>query len=64
MRHRRNLPRRARCEAEASPIDPKETLAPRHNDIKFAPWNGRPPGSDEMTEFYGGFNKPEPYLAG
>ena len=28
--------------AEASPIDPKETLVLRHNDIKFVPWNGLP----------------------
>ena len=30
--------------AETSPVDPKETFVPRHNDIKFAPWNGLPPG--------------------
>jgi len=34
----------------------------RHNDIKFAPWNGLPPGSGETAELYGDFNKPEPYL--
>jgi hypothetical protein len=48
--------------AEASPIDPKETLVLRNNDIKFAPWNGLPPGSGETAELYGDFNKPEPYL--
>ncbi len=33
--------------AETSPVDPKETFVPRHNDIKFAPWNGLPPGIKE-----------------
>jgi hypothetical protein len=47
---------------EASQIDPKETLAPRHIDIKFAPWNGLPPGGGEMADLFGDFNKPEPYL--
>ena len=31
--------------AETSPVDPKETFVPRHNDIKFAPWNGLPPAA-------------------
>ena len=44
--------------AETSPVDPKETFVPRHNDIKFAPWNGLPPGSGEMAKLHADFDKP------
>ena len=48
--------------AKTSPIDPKETFVLQHGDIKFAPWNGLPPGSGEMAKLYGDFDRPRPYL--
>ena len=47
---------------ETSPIDPNETFVLQHNDIKFVPWSGLPPGSGEMAKLYGDFDKPGPYL--
>lgn len=46
----------------ASPIDPKETLVLQRDQIKFASWDGLPPGSGEMASLYGDLNKPGPYL--
>jgi hypothetical protein len=48
--------------ADASPIDPNQTFVLQHDDIKFEPWNGLPPGSGEMAKLYGEFDKPGPYL--
>jgi hypothetical protein len=48
--------------AEASAIDPKETFVLQHDRITFMPWTGLPPGSGEMAQLYGDFNKPGPYL--
>jgi hypothetical protein len=48
--------------AETSPIDPKETLVLQHDEIKFAPWSGLPPGSGEMANLYGDVDRPGPYL--
>jgi hypothetical protein len=48
--------------AETSPIDSKETFVLQHNDIKFAPWSGLPPGSGEIAKLYGDLDKPGPYL--
>ncbi|HUN40421.1 MAG TPA: cupin domain-containing protein [Acetobacteraceae bacterium] len=48
--------------AEASPIDPKETLVIQRGRIKFESWDGLPPGSGEMAPLYGDLNKPGPYL--
>ncbi|HTW69301.1 MAG TPA: hypothetical protein VME47_05390 [Acetobacteraceae bacterium] len=48
--------------AEASPIDPKETLVIQRGQIKFESWDGLPPGSGEMAPLYGDLNKPGPYL--
>jgi hypothetical protein len=48
--------------AEASPIDSKQTFVLQHDDIKFVPWNGMPPGSGEMAKLYGDFNEQGPYL--
>jgi len=47
---------------EASPIDPVQTFVLQRDQIKFAPWNGLPPGSGEMAKLYGDFDKPGPYL--
>ena len=48
--------------ADASPIDPTQTFVLQHNDIKFVPWEGLPPGSGEMARLYGDFNEVGPYL--
>ncbi len=48
--------------AGASPIDPKETFVLQRDQIKFAPWDGLPPGSGEMASLYGDLNKTGPYL--
>lgn len=48
--------------AEASPIDPKETLVIQRDQIKFDAWTGLPPHSGEMARLYGDLNKPGPYL--
>ena len=36
--------------AEGSEIDPKQTFILQHDQIRFAPWNGLPPGSGEMAK--------------
>ncbi len=48
--------------AGASQIDPKQTFVLQHNDIKFLPWEGLPPGSGEMAKLYGDIDKAGPYL--
>ena len=48
--------------ANASPIDPSQTLVLQRDEIKFVPWEGLPPGGGEMAKLYGDFNKPGPYL--
>jgi hypothetical protein len=48
--------------AGASPINPKETIVLQPDQIKFASWDGLPPGSGEMATLYGDLNKPGPYL--
>ena len=47
---------------EASPIDPAQTFVLQRDQIKFAPWNGLPPGSGEMAKLYGDFDQIGPYL--
>jgi len=34
----------------------------QRDQIKFAPWDGLPPGGGEMASLYGDLNKPGPYL--
>src|SRR5258708_4446126 len=48
--------------AEASPIDPKETIVVLPKDLKWVAWSGLPPRSGEMATLYGGLDKPGPYL--
>ena len=48
--------------AQASPIDPNETFALQANQIAFKPWGALPPNSGEMSQLYGDFDKPGPYL--
>jgi hypothetical protein len=49
-------------DAQASPLDPSETIITPHDDIKFVPSTGAPPLSGEMATLYGGLDKPGPYL--
>jgi hypothetical protein len=48
--------------AEASPIDPKETIIVLPKDMKWTAWSGLPAHSGEMATLYGGLDKPGPYL--
>ena len=48
--------------AEASEIDPKETIVVLPKDIKWAAWSGLPAHSGEMATLDGGLDKPGPYL--
>lgn len=49
-------------EAEASLIDPNETIVVLPREIKWSAWSGLPEHSGEMATLYGGLNKPGPYL--
>lgn len=50
-------------QAQASPINEKQTFVLPYDKIKFEPWNGAaPPESGEMAKLYGDFNQPGPYL--
>jgi hypothetical protein len=46
----------------AAAINPAQTIVLQGDQIKFAPWDGLPPGSGEMAHLYGDLNKPGPYL--
>jgi hypothetical protein len=48
--------------AEASEIDPKETIITLPKDVKWAPWTGLPEHSGEMATLYGAVDKPGPYF--
>ena len=48
--------------AEASPIDPKETIVVLPEDMKWAAWSRLPPHSGEMATLYGDLDKPGPYV--
>ena len=48
--------------AEASEINPKETIVVLPKDIKWTTWSGLPEHSGEMATLYGGLDKPGPYL--
>jgi hypothetical protein len=48
--------------AEASPIDPKETIAVLPKDIKWTAWSGLPEHSAEMATLYGGLDQEGPYV--
>jgi hypothetical protein len=48
--------------ANASKIDPSETMVTLPDALKFVPWSGGPAGSGEMAALYGGLDKPGPYL--
>jgi hypothetical protein len=48
--------------AQASRLNPAETLITLPDAIKFVPWSGAPPHSGEMGTLYGGLGTPGPYL--
>jgi hypothetical protein len=48
--------------AEASPIDPKETVVVLPKDIKWTAWSGLPAHSAEMATLYGGLDQEGPYV--
>ena len=49
-------------EAEASPINPRETFVLQPDQIRFQDWGNLPAHSGEMAKLYGDINKPGPYL--
>ena len=48
--------------AEASEIDPKETVITLPEAVKWAAWSGLPAHSGEMATLHGGLDKSGPYL--
>ncbi len=48
--------------AEASEIDPEQTIITLPKDIKWEAWSGLPPRIGEIATLYGGLDKPGPYL--
>jgi hypothetical protein len=48
--------------AQASKLDPAQTMITFPDTIKFVPWSGAPPHSGEMATLYGGLDTPGPYL--
>jgi hypothetical protein len=48
--------------AEASKLDPSETIITLPSAIKWTAWSGLPPHSGEMAMLYGSLDKSGPYL--
>ena len=48
--------------AQASKLDPAQTMITFPDATKFVPWSGAPPRSGEMATLYGGLDKAGPYL--
>jgi hypothetical protein len=48
--------------AEASEINPKETIVVLPKDIKWTAWSGLPEHSGEMATLDGGLDEPGPYV--
>ncbi len=48
--------------AEASEIDPKETIITLPKDIKWKAWSGLRQRMGDVATLYGGLDKPGPYL--
>jgi hypothetical protein len=48
--------------AQASPLDPTETIITPHDSINFVPWANAPRNSGAVATLYGGLDKPGPYL--
>ena len=49
--------------AQASRLNPAETIVTLPDATKFVAWSGAPPHSGEMATLYGGLDTPGPYLA-
>jgi hypothetical protein len=49
-------------QADASEINPKETIITLPKDIKWKSWSGLPPRIGEMATLAGGLDKPGPYV--
>src|SRR4029453_154332 len=52
----------ARAVAQASRIDPSQTVITLPDAIKWVPWSGLPPHSGEMASLYGGLDQHGPHL--
>ena len=48
--------------AQASKLDPAQTMITLPDAIKFIPWSGAPPHSGEVATLYGGLDTSGPYL--
>jgi hypothetical protein len=48
--------------ANASKLDPAETIVTLPDAIRFVAWSGAPPHSGEMATLYGGLDTPGPYV--
>ena len=48
--------------AQASRLNPAETIVTPPDAIKFVPWSGAPPHSGEVATLYGGLDNAGPYL--
>ena len=48
--------------AQASKLDPIQTVITLPDAIKFVPWSGAPPHSGEVATLYGGLDTSGPYL--
>jgi hypothetical protein len=49
-------------QAQASKLDPSQTVITLPSDLKWTAWTGLPPHSGEMAALYGGLDKPGPYV--
>jgi hypothetical protein len=48
--------------AQATPLNPAETIITPHDAIKFVAWTNAPPNSGAVATLYGGLDRPGPYL--
>jgi hypothetical protein len=48
--------------AQASPLNPTETIITPHDAIKFVAWTNAPPNSGAVAALYGALDRPGPYL--
>src|SRR5689334_122769 len=48
--------------AQATPLNPAETIITPHDAIKFVAWTNAPPNSGAVAILYGGLDRPGPYL--
>jgi hypothetical protein len=48
--------------AQASKLDPSQTIITRLSEVQWTDWSGLPPHSGEMATLYGDLNKAGPYV--